>query len=218
MTKVVGFTLVEVLVVIGIIGILCSLLFAAIQNAKKTAQKAKCLSNLRQAGAALLLYAADSRNQIDTGSGGNVASANIWGGRLVGRGYLSDRHVLRCPVGKPRFAFTVSGWPWSTFGMNMYEIGKATTDNSDLPVWRLRLTDVPNHARHWILADSGEEVSSTAFYQTFRVINDASVKTGVTLYHNKQANVLFLDGHVESLDRVQLTGLGCKRIFDERPQ
>jgi len=54
-----GFTLIELLVVIAIIAILAAILFPVFSRAREQARKAACLSNAKQIGTALMMYAQD---------------------------------------------------------------------------------------------------------------------------------------------------------------
>lgn len=81
-----GFTLIELLVVISIIAVLASMLFPMYVNAKKTAARASCQSNLRQIAEAFASYTSDYNGcypcRTDMTDGTSAAGECLWMGRF----------------------------------------------------------------------------------------------------------------------------------------
>ena len=78
-----SFTLIELLVVIAIIAILAALLLPALTRAREKGRQALCISNLKQSGTGLMMYAQDNADVLPTGGarGTFAAVTGCWPSR-----------------------------------------------------------------------------------------------------------------------------------------
>ena len=116
-----AFTVVELMVVVGVISILAALVFPALSKSKLSARATGCLQNLRQIGLAVQLCADENDAHypvmFDAPLGTNSATAtNLW--PTVDKVlilYLASTNVLRCPSdNRGLFDRTGCSYAWNT--------------------------------------------------------------------------------------------------------
>ena len=129
-----AFTLVELLVVIGIITVLIALLLPALTKAQEAGRRASCLSNLRQIHQTFTIYALEHKDQVPLGHRSlskqfnsmvySATTATTPPGRWVLFGllcdtkYLTNPAVLYCPSeNNPKFMYQTESNPWPPAGV-----------------------------------------------------------------------------------------------------
>jgi prepilin-type N-terminal cleavage/methylation domain-containing protein/prepilin-type processing-associated H-X9-DG protein len=105
-----AFTLVELLVVIGVIAVLIALLMPALSKVRRQAQQVACMSNMRQVATALLAYAHAHKGWFPAPANNTRQQPEDWVYWQPGRDLNESRifpylgaspAVLRCPAGPP---------------------------------------------------------------------------------------------------------------------
>jgi len=118
--RIAAFTLIELLVVIAIAAVLAGLFLPVLARTREAGRSTACLSNLRQIGIALQLYAQDHNNHLpvmrDRVSGTNeVAADRLPSMDMVLSNHLGNTQILRCPSDRQQvYALTGSSYSWNS--------------------------------------------------------------------------------------------------------
>lgn len=211
-----GWTLVELLVVVAIVAVLAALSFAMFRKAKASARTATCMSNVRQLGGAILMYASDHAGKLpalqpdynpDTGK-----RDPIWPVTLARLGYMWDGNG-ELPCGKGVWTCPSCDYMAQTYGgygvvegeifvyaeLKPKGIGKYGEEGS------LRLTMIDRPSSTWLVGDTTRNASEPnkgwyAIWAKPDRWNDHSPAER----HNGKANVCMVDGRVVSLSKQEL--------------
>lgn len=229
-TKSSGFTLIELLTVIAIVGILAAIIIPVVGASRASARKSTCLNNLRQIGAACLLYAGEHKGRFPygyyvPGPGNSGQSNGTWDiqissylGRTITGSVTGDYPALLCPSDVT--PATTSGNARRSYSMMRGSDGFGISSNavpgSTGPSPGVMQNTVAEFPRTLLIVERSQSVASggsdnlvgsVACSVTDRPQDQINNGNGVNL-HAGLFNYLFADGHVASLRPEETIGTG----------
>ena len=217
-TRLDGFTLVELLVVIGIIAVLVALLLPVLKNAREQARSTACASNMRQIYSAIVMYGNENRQMLPLP---NDFVPKIWAVGMLGPGQMdfkngtlwpyvardtaSRQAVFLCPSDGPdRFAGDFFGRPNPQAPRNYTYCFTAELQRQWLATGILqsvRWSQIRRTANKMLLLEPEAPQSSCTFpMETNSTPSGPPVYVLLTRRHSGLGNQCFADGHVELLD------------------
>jgi prepilin-type N-terminal cleavage/methylation domain-containing protein len=119
LSRTTGFTLVELLVVIGIIALLISMLLPSLNRAREAANRVKCGADLRSIGQSIHIFAAENKGRLPAGQTGTWGTP--WWGTWM---YSPDWTLLIDSYGAARAQFQCPSVPTYSEGLD-YDLGFA---------------------------------------------------------------------------------------------